>query len=286
LDQGIGLGQGDSFLLQQLFPEEGKRVGQVYRYGDTCNFLLDGTTAWVLEVQPAPGDISQPLLFNVRGEARLRRGRLDLTDVEGEVGADVPIRVRLPRGETVRSMKVNGRKVDFEQAGRVVTSTVRFAGASFSRNQAVTSYDPTFTGTRVDGEFMIPERIFDQLADRRKQWPIEWTEEDRVCTWLAPERLLLYIQFAEPDWRMETGLKLNGQPIEVKKAFSSRTPGLLAQGKGHNTFVGFYADVSHLEPGKPYRLEATLPEGLKPGQFQGIYFENVETEFTDRVSRK
>ena len=65
-----------------------------------------------------------------------------------------------------------------------------------------------------------------------------------------------------------------------------RLPGKLAQGKGHNTFVGFYADVSHLKPGKRYQLEATLPAGLKPGQFQGIFFENVETEFTDRIARR
>ena len=61
---------------------------------------------------------------------------------------------------------------------------------------------------------------------------------------------------------------------------------MLAKGKGHNTFVGFYADVSDLKPDKRYKFELTLPDGLKPGQFQGMFFENVETEFTDHLTRK
>lgn len=286
LDRSIGLAQGDSFVLEQLYPEKSKLLGRVYRYGDECSFLMDGTTAWVLELRPAPKRPDQPLLFNVRGEASLKRGRLELTQVEGEAGTQVPIRVLLPDDAPIRSLNVNGRKIDFEQARRVVTATVRFAGEPFAHNQAVTEYDPAFTGTRVEGEFTIPKRIFDQLAERRKSWPIEWTEEDLECTWLAPERLLLYIQLAEPNWKMDVGLKLNGKPVPVRKAYSSRTPGMLSQGKGNNTFVGFYADVSALKPGKHYKLEVSLPEGLKPGQFQGIFFENVETEFTDRVERK
>ena len=103
------------------------------------------------------------------------------------------------------------------------------------------------------------------------------------CTWLAPERLLLYLQIAEPDWKMEASMKLNSKPLDVKKAYSSRTPGRLQMGKGHNTFTGFYADVSHLQSQTKYTLEVTLPTGLKPGQFQGVFFENVETEYTDKI---
>ena len=78
-------------------------------------------------------------------------------------------------------------------------------------------------------------------------------------------------------------MKLNGKPLEVKKAFSSRTPGVLKRGKGHNTCTGFYADVSDLVPDREYPLEVTLPPSLKPGQFQGVFFENVETEYTDKI---
>ena len=47
------------------------------------------------------------------------------------------------------------------------------------------------------------------------------------------------------------------------------------------------SDVSHLQPGQTYEVEVTLPGNLQPGQFQGLFFENVEAEFTDgrRVRR-
>jgi hypothetical protein len=54
-------------------------------------------------------------------------------------------------------------------------------------------------------------------------------------------------------------------------------------GNRDNTFTGFYVDVTGLQPDRRYRLEATLPASLKPGQFQGIFFENVETEYTDEA---
>jgi hypothetical protein len=45
-------------------------------------------------------------------------------------------------------------------------------------------------------------------------------------------------------------------------------------------FVGFYADVSQIAAEVEHRVELEVPTGLKPGHFQGIFFENVETEYT------
>jgi hypothetical protein len=47
-------------------------------------------------------------------------------------------------------------------------------------------------------------------------------------------------------------------------------------------FTGFYADVTKIGPGI-HHLDLELPTGLKPGQYQGIFFENVETEYTAPV---
>jgi hypothetical protein len=49
------------------------------------------------------------------------------------------------------------------------------------------------------------------------------------------------------------------------------------------TFVGFYADVSMLDADRAYDFELELP-ALKRGQFRGVFFENVETEYTDRIA--
>jgi len=286
LDGSIGLTEGERFVIEQLYPERGKHIGApgkgIFEYGDKCSLLMDGTTALVLEIQPAKRT-PLPLLFNVRGNVKRENQRLDITQAQGEIGTSAEIQILLPGEQAVKQVTVNGRKVAFDQKGRFVAARCRFAGQYFGHNQALTTYDSAFSGTTVRAEFVIPARIFAQLHERRKKWPINWTEEDLACTWLAPERLLLYVQIAEPDWKMEVNMKLDGKPIIVKKAYSSRTPGSLKLGKGHNTFTGFYADVSHLKPQQKYHLEVTLPESLKPGQFQGIFFENIEVEYTDRV---
>jgi len=38
-----------------------------------------------------------------------------------------------------------------------------------------------------------------------------------------------------------------------------------------------------LKSGTEHALDVTLPADLKPGQFQGVFFENVETEYTDKI---
>jgi len=40
-------------------------------------------------------------------------------------------------------------------------------------------------------------------------------------------------------------------------------------------FVGFWTDISALSADQPHTLELQLP-GMKRGQFQGVFLENVE----------
>jgi hypothetical protein len=51
------------------------------------------------------------------------------------------------------------------------------------------------------------------------------------------------------------------------------------------TFTGFYVDVSDLNDQAPHQLDVTLPAGLQPGQFQGLFLENIETAFTTELVR-
>lgn len=286
LDKSLDLMCGKRFTIKHLYPEENKLIGApesgVFDYGDELSFMMDGTTALVLEVQPA-NETVLPLLFNVCGNAKLTDEKLFITNAKAEVGTEVNIQVLLPKDQKIKQVFVNGQQKSFQQNKRLISIKCDFAGTYFAHNQAVVDYDPSFNETKVKADFLIPRRIFDQLEERKKKWPIEWTKEDLQCTWLAPERLLLYIQIAEPNWKMEASMKLNGKPLEVKKAYSSRTPGRLQMGQGHNTFTGFYSDISYLKPDQKYDLEVTLPASLKPGQFQGIFFENVETEYTNEI---
>jgi hypothetical protein len=49
--------------------------------------------------------------------------------------------------------------------------------------------------------------------------------------------------------------------------------------------MGFYVDLSHLKADTKYQVEVDLPE-LSPGQFHGLYFENIENEYTEKVAVK
>jgi hypothetical protein len=76
---------------------------------------------------------------------------------------------------------------------------------------------------------------------------------------------------------MDITLAINGKPVEVKKAYNGVYPR-----NPERTLLGSYADLSDLKPDTPYEIEATLP-ALLPGQFLGLFFENVEPEPTMRI---
>jgi hypothetical protein len=279
LNESIGLRGTGRFVLRELYPMEGTRIGKpgvgTWRAGDDVTLEIDGGSARVLEIQPAT-DVSAPMLFNAPGRVALENGVLDVRDVRGEVGTTATLLVALPRGARVTRARVNGVEVSLgPRRGDVVEFRARFDGAEFRRLQAAAVGESTFTGGALRGEITIPKRVFDQLAARKRAWPIPWTAEDSLTTWLVPDRLLLYAQFAEPNDKLDVRLRIDGESVEMRKAYT-------AVRVVPSTFVGFYADVSRLEPGRPHRFELEIP-AVRPGQFTGLFFENVEPEYTTVV---
>jgi hypothetical protein len=270
------------FFLRELYPRRGRLLGQPaggpWRRGDRVTVPIKGPQAMVLEVLPAAA-VPLPALLGATGQAALDGESLSLSGVEGERGTTAALTVLLPPGKKVATVRVHNRPwTSFAQRDNLLTLTVPFAGARFDHCQQVGTYDRDFTGPAYRAEFTIPQRVFAQLAARRQAWPIPYTDEDLLATWRGPHRLLLYVHIADPDDKWTVGLTLNGQPIELKKAYSDVYP----LGR-ERTFTGFYADVSHLQPDTKYAAEVTLPAGLQPGQFQGLFFENVEAESTTEI---
>lgn len=279
LNRTLGLtGQGP-YLVRELHPQEGRAIGKpgagVWTNGDVLTIEMDGQSAVVLEIGPAPV-VATPLLFGASGSATLTSGALDLRGVRGEVGTSASLQVLVPKGLPVTSARVNGRGQAFAQPrSGVVELDVRFAGEPFRQAQPVIEFEAGFTGGTARGTFTVPARVFDQLSARQTAWPIPWTADDFRSTWLAPQRLLLYLQIAEPDDRWEPRLRIDGRLIELRKAYS-------AIWAARRTFVGFYADVSLLSPDREYQIELELPK-LDPGRYQGLFFQNVESEYTDAI---
>ncbi|MHB0956697.1 MAG: hypothetical protein ACYC0X_09165 [Pirellulaceae bacterium] len=283
LDESIGLTDGDDYVFRELYPREGRLLGKpsggTWNRGDKVSLPIKGPQAMVLELVPA-GSLVLPALLNAEGKATLQGTSLALSDVKGEIGTTMELLVLLPEGGQVDNVVVNGRR--FRQTmvnDRTLSVPVTFAGERFEHCHQADRYDSHFTGPTVRAECTIPQRVFNQLEARRKSWPIPYTEEDLLATWRGSDRLLLYMQVAEPDDTWEVGLTIDGGNVEVKKAYSDVYP----LGR-ERTFTGFYADVSQLKPGQRYQFEVALPSDLQPGQFQGLFFENVEAELTDDVS--
>jgi hypothetical protein len=286
LDATIGVAHGEKFLLREVYPQKGRMLGKpgigFWSRGDEVHLALDGTSATVFELVPAPSSI-QPIILNAGADnaslakptAVLTGSTLTLSHIAGEPGTQQELGVLLPTAVHVEKMIVNGEAVKPTQTGRYVSSELHFSGTSFSRAQQI-SFTPDAEGT-LKGSFVVPQRILAQLAARKRAWPIPWTSEDYETTWLAPERLLLFGQIAEANDAMQVSATLDGQPLPLTRAYTST--------RVHApSFVGFYADLSKIIPDTQHRFTLHLPQ-LKPGQFQGVFFDNVEPQFTEELTR-
>jgi len=280
LDATIGLVKGERLMIKELYPEEGRLVGSaegLWARGDEVALALPGREAAVYEVFPAPAEIAEPVLFNVRGAAALSSTRLVLTGVTAEMGATSPIVVRLPAKARVRALSVNGVTHPFKADKGVVTATVRFAGRAFAKSQGAGKVPAGFTGGIYKARITVPARIFTQLAERKKAWPVTYTADDLRAPWLGSWRLLLHIPIIEGTDDMDVRLRVNGLPVDVLKAYNSVYPH-----SPQRTFIGHYADLSRIRPDSPCDIEVSLPS-LEPGRFEGAFFENVENEYTQRI---
>jgi hypothetical protein len=221
LDGTIGLTEGEKIMIKELYPEEGRLVGSpegLWAYGGEVALTLPGREAAVYEIFPAPAEITEPVLFNVRGAAELRSTRCVLTGVTSETGASRPILVLLPADARVRALSVNGVAHPFKAGQGLITATVRFAGRAFGRSQAAGKVPAGFTGGIYKARTTVPARVFTQLAERKKSWPVAYTEDDLRAPWLGPWRLLLHIPIIEGTEAMDVTLKINGVPVDVLKA--------------------------------------------------------------------
>jgi hypothetical protein len=285
LDATIGLARGDKFLLREVYPQRGRLLGKpgvgLWSFNDEVHLSLDGTSATVFELIPSRSS-AQPIIlnaasggsFSAKPTAVLTGNTLSLTHIAGEPGTQQEIGVLLPTATHVDKMSVNGRAVDPTQAGHYVSTGLHFSGSRFAHSQKV-SLAPDTEG-KLKGTFIVPQRILAQLADRKKAWPIPWTRQDYETTWLAPERLLLFVQIAEASDKMQISATLDGQPLSLTRAYSST--------RVHSpSFVGFYSDLSMIAPDSQHSLTLDLPQ-LKPEQFQGLFFDNVEPQFTEELT--
>ncbi len=277
LDESIGLHHDGVYTIRQLYPLNGKILAPPnenvnWRKGDLLTVKMDGASAVIFEIMPSSKKNNSPKLYNVQGKARVANNTLMIEDVKGKMGEIVTWKVLLTDANKISHASINGHTVSFNQEGNMVYGKIKFSGEPFTTLQPVASYEPDFTGGSFTASFKYPEWVKNQLKERRKQWPIQWTTDDYKTTWLVPERLLLYVQIAEPKDTMKVTLTINNQVVSLTKAYSSIRP-------NSRSFVGWYCDISAYDAGKDHILKLNLPT-MRPGQFQGVFFENIEPGYT------
>ena len=283
LDESIGLTKGDKYLIREIYPQEGRLLGKPgkgsWSRGDRVQLYLDGTSATVLELTPEATS-ARPLLFNAAKlpsapppRVLLNGSALAIEHAAGEPGTVQKLGVLLPASSKVATVTVNGSAVKFTESGGYVEAQVQFEGARFAQAQEVT-IAPNADGA-LSGTFIVPQRVLDQLVARKLQWPIPWTEADYETTWLAPERLLLFVQLADGKDSMTVTGTLDGRPLQFKPAYSSSRADAAC-------FVGFYADLSGIAPDVRHTIELRAPQSA-PGQLQGMFFDNVTPQFTEAL---
>ena len=283
LDASVGLTTGNSFLLREIYPRQSTMIAKPgagpWSYGDKVSFPLQGTSATVLEIVPFNESTRTPLVFGSADPdagALIDSGVLRADHISGEPGSEQEIGVLLGDHKAIAHVFMNGKEVRFEQNVAYLSAHIKFAGTKFVHSEQIkltTSPNEVLRGT-----FVVPRRILNQLSERRKQWPISWTPRDYESTWLVPERLLLFLQIAEPGKIEDPVIELDGRPLTLKRAYSSVRV-------SPPCFVGFYADLSNIKPDVQHRVELKLP-ALKEGQaFQGLFFDNVEAEYTGAIAQ-
>jgi hypothetical protein len=284
-DGSTGLAEGAEFLLREVYPREGRLVGKpgsgVWRYGDVLSQPLEGTSVVVLELVPPSKFGEGDLVFGVTSDdpskplqATRKNGVLKIEHAAGPKGESGEASILMEDDKPLKEVHINGESLPFVQHGRYISVPLRFAGGILSHSQQVELHKEP-DGSLV-GTFTVPSRIRSQLEKRRELWPIPWTKEDHDTTWLVPDRLLLFIQMAEPSDRTQVRAEMDGSVLALTPAYSSVR-------KHSGSFVGWYADLSAIENDKPHSIRLTIPT-LEQSHLQGIFFDNVEDEYTEELA--
>ena len=283
LNNSIGLTDRTTYLLKELYPIAGDLIGNpvsgFWRYDQTVQLHLRGTSATVLKLEPYH-ESTAPIIFNAQAgplkpSALINNHSVQLHNISGEPGTDSMVSLLLPKYRDIKSFNVNGLPFPFKQHGKYIYTHLHFRGIRFTQAQqiALTKSGPG----QLNGTFIIPERVFKQLAARKHSWPLHWTKNNYKTTWLVPERLLLFAQFAEPNSMDKVSVSIDGRRIALRHAYSSVRVHAAS-------FVGWYADLTDLKPDIRYHLVIHIPPGSE-ARFQGLFFDNVRPFWTKQVAR-
>jgi len=259
IDESVGISNASTTSTWQaleLHPNPKRRPRGTWHHGQSVALEVEGSGALVLELKKL--DRAMPSLIGA--------------GVPGEV-VRISTRGGTPKElEVCRGFKDGVEEVDVTFAGEAV-----YHAMPISSDEAKQPFHDSWFNTT----FRIPAAIREQLEARAKKYPIEWTSHDLFASWLAPARLLMTIFMAKPDIKAVPQLWINGTEMPVQRASNSRdAPANTSQ----RTFLGYFFDASSLDVEVPHSLSLFLGAEAASKEFQGLFWENVETLYTTEIA--
>lgn len=256
-----------------------------------ANVTVGGSSARVLQFVKRHGASSArlPHVTLLSASAAANEAGIELSGVTGPAGQEMRVPIQVELDAANRDVTANGVSCGTAPAGEA-SLAVRLGGAPALRAMPIGPALPpmNFTGGWYNVSFSVPASVVDQLQRRTERYPIPWTHsaegcglphcvDDSKATWLLPSRLLMEPFLTEPKEDMDIILLIDDTEVLVSKSYNSRGVG------GARCFLGFYYDATGITPDVDHALALKLPDGLPEGTFQGLFWENVETEYSEEV---
>lgn len=255
VDESIGLSSPKSSIstwyVTRLFPGSNETFFDTWNRDQRVTLNVTGSSALVL---------------------KLNKSSTETFSVSGRTGDTISLSLS---GRSV----LNGVRCKGDTANDKLY--VRFQGDV--SNRALGSLpDTNNTGNfTYETSFKITDTMKRQLSLRAKTYPIDWQPHEYNATWLVPTRLLAYVFIDHPhdDWKID--VTIDGKPVPMFRSYNSR--GLIRS----RCFLGFYVDCTYLLEDDDSDTLHNITIGPLPilpsGAFQGVFWENIEYEYTSEV---
>ena len=291
VDEAVGLSNASSaatWTVTELYPAPTEYTVDTWAHGAAVAVRVDGSDARVLKLTK----VSAPTAATTAGKAATLQvvgaaaahavaagsSTVALRGVSGPTGTQVDLRV-LGSSDAHTEVTIDGRKcatAKTNAAGELaVTATFRGDVVQHAMPISPDAVPPQpWAGGWLNTTFTVSAAMKAQSAARQAAYPIDWTPAEYKATWLVPARLLIYAFIIRPAQTMKVELMVDGKAVEVSQSYNSRA---LTHAR---TFLGFYFDASNMAVGSPHSLSINVEKGV---DFQGLFWENLETEHTNQV---
>lgn len=301
IDESVGLRNSSMdfvWEVHELYPLEGHVA--TWQYGEQPLVVVEGSNAKVLQLKQFNGGKPTIRLLNanMKASVSMTNDTIRVTEVFAASGGKMIMALHLQCDPPTQALTLiaSGKdcgKIYGTRKGDTIFVSLQFAGDVVAQTMPISDVfpDPLFVGGWFNTTFMVSAGISAQLSRRQMRYPIPWIHDASTCsasehcvldsnaTWLIPSRLLLVPFLTQPSDSMEIRLVIDGLEVELRKSYNSRGRQM------SKCFLGFYWDASSLlaQPGKRHTVDLWVPP-IPAGSFSGLFWENIETEYTSSVA--